>query len=383
MSKLSQTKIFLEDNNIRKSAFLVCLRYYSFRLKYKIGLLVYLENKLYDRKIDHTEFYNHLHSYIHSWKYLKSIKVYGFSKKWFFFHKIHYIFCKFLYPGLDASDYFRYEFYCLPHLKRKTFITEGKVGKLNAHFNPLNETTKSAYSLLDNKAKFNKHFSEWIHREWIDSANSIDELVSFCLQKKVVFYKPLESAAGSGVEKIIFKDEKSAKSFVLNHKNLNYILEEIVVQNKTMSLLNQTSINTIRINSIEYNGQIIITSAAIRFGKESSNVDNYSVGNYVASIDINTGKINSHAVNQKCEQIEKVSSTNTTLLGFQIPKWSEIKELVVKAHKKISNLRYIGWDIAINDKNEPLLIEGNTYAGAELQQHPSLEGKKYLYKKYW
>ena len=383
MNKLRQTKKFLKDNSINRNAFFVYLGYYPFRLKFKIGLSIYLENNLFDKKEDHDQFFNHLHTYIHSWKHLKKIQKQKFSKKWFFFHKIHYFFCKFLYPGLDAMDYFRYEFYRLPHLKRKAFITEGKSGKLNDHFNPFNDSTKSAYASLDDKSKFNVLFSEFIHRAWIDSTFSIDDQVRFCLNHQAVFFKPISSGAGNGVKKLIFQDKDNAKEFFEKRKNSMYILEEGIQQNKTISLLNSSSINTIRINTLMHNGEVKIMCAAMRFGKENSNVDNYSLGNFVASIDIENGKINSHAVNQSLEQIKHVSFTNTDILGFQIPCWEEIKSLVKKAHNKIPQLKYIGWDVAINDKNEPLLVEGNTFAGVELQQHPSLDGKKYLYKKYW
>ena len=383
MSRLRQTKKFLNDNGIKRNAFLVYLGYYPFRLKYKIGLLTYLENNLFDKKQDHEQFFNHLHTYIHSWKHLKKIQKQRFSKIWFFFHKIHYFFCKFLYPGLDAMDYFRYKFYRLPHSKRKTFITERKSGKLNDHFNPHNELTTDAYTSLDDKSKFNVLFSEFIHRDWIDSFSSIDEQVQFCLKHQPVFFKPISSGAGNGVEKLSFQNKNDAKDFFERHKNFMYIIEEAIQQNKTISLLNPSSINTIRINTLLHNGEVHIICAAMRFGKENSDVDNYSLGNFVASLDIESGKINSHAVNQNLEQIKRVSLTGTDIIGLQIPCWEEIKSLVKKAHVKIPQLKYIGWDVAINDKNEPLLVEGNTYAGVELQQHPSLDGKKYLYKKYW
>jgi hypothetical protein len=61
--------------------------------------------------------------------------------------------------------------------------------------------------------------------------------------------------------------------------------------------------------------------------------------------------------------------TGKTIQGFKIPYWEEMIELVEKASKVVSEVGYIGWDVAITP-NGPILIEGNTSPGYKYYQIP-------------
>ena len=382
MSKYSIIKKYKKENNIKLCSFIIFLRYIKARLTYRIGVNAFLDNKLYDCKIDHSEYYSKLHTYIHKWKYCSNKYAFERSKWWLFRHHIQYYVFKILYPGLDAMDYFRYEFYRLKHKSRKDFITEGYLKKMNNHFNPY-KGNEEFYKMLDNKMSFNTFFNDYLQRKWICINDNKKEIIDFCKEKNTVFAKPINGGGGVGIEKFVIKNAEDAGNIFLKYNNKKYILEEAIEQCNQMNKLNGSSINTIRVYSVVFNDDIHVVGATLRFGNGKSIVDNYSSGNYAASIDVITGIVDSTAINQDGERISVHPISKCEIVGFKIPCWNETIELVKKAHNKITTLRYIGWDVAINSNNEVLLIEGNTYAGVELQQHPKLVGKKPLYRQYW
>ena len=68
---------------------------------------------------------------------------------------------------------------------------------------------------------------------------------------------------------------------------------------------------------------------------------------------------------------EKHPDTNTTIKGFEIPYFKEGRELVEKAALRVSEIGYVGWDLAFTE-NGPLLIEGNHFPGHDIYQMPAL-----------
>ena len=49
--------------------------------------------------------------------------------------------------------------------------------------------------------------------------------------------------------------------------------------------------------------------------------------------------------------------------------------MCIEAHKKIPQVRYIGWDIAFSNKG-PVMVEGNEYPGYGLVQFYKLKNKR-------
>ena len=374
-----------KTNLVKRSPLFETIHFLFLRFKYKIGVYAFLDNKLFDSTCNHDDFYMSLHTYIHSWNH-SIISFYpnaSISERRHL--RIKYIVYKFVYPGLDAEDFFRYKFYMLDHKRRKTFITEGFHKKMVKHFNPINKKTKEIHNILNDKSLFNAFFSCYLNREWISSRESDESIIKFVLQHKKVIVKPSFGGGGKGIFVKKIDNETDAKDFVVLVRNLRneFVVEELIQQNKKLMSINNSSVNTIRIYTLVYQNSIKIIGGTLRVGNGSGFTDNYSSGNYAATIDVATGKVNSNGVSQYGDDLVAHPKSGVIFKGFKIPAWEECCSLVGEAHSKIKSLRYIGWDVAINDKNQPLLIEGNSCAGVELQQHPGLVGKKPIYLNNW
>ena len=119
----------------KKATYFTFLHFLYYKMKYCIDVEEYTINKLFDKTVSHEYFYKKNHKSIHSWKRVKEQYCEGMGAFRILYYRIDYLISKLIYPGLDAMDYFRYEFYNIRHSKRKTFITEGALKKLNKRFN--------------------------------------------------------------------------------------------------------------------------------------------------------------------------------------------------------------------------------------------------------
>lgn len=132
-------------------------KYLVLQVKYGIGLRSFFEEKLYNDTISHDAFYNSQHKYLHTWNVVHSKFRPDIRGAKLFLLKCDYLLSRIIYPGLDAMDYFRYEFYNIRHSKRKTFITEGAMVKMDRIFNG-SEEGKEVNRTISNKAEFNRLF---------------------------------------------------------------------------------------------------------------------------------------------------------------------------------------------------------------------------------
>ena len=352
------------------------------RLIYEIDFNSYIDNRLFYKGEKYKKYMEKNHKVLHRWSNV--IKQYekNSNKLWLFTCKIDYLFSRVLYPGLDAMDYFRYEFYKYRHCKRKTFITEGGLKKINKKLNNERKNIK-LFQILQDKALFNNYFSEFIGRRWILlSKASYQDFIYFCRDLKKVICKPLRGSQGNGVFIADVLTEQQKIDLYNKLCNKEYLIEEIIKQNKIISEICSESVNSIRIYSvINKRKEIEIIGSVLRIGSGFNSTDNYSSGGFAATIDVNTGTVISRAVKQNGEYVYFHPKSGKKIIGLQIPNWNKVKETVENAHKKITEFRYIGWDVVVCDDMRVVIIEGNTYAGVALQQHPMLEGKKQAYKK--
>ena len=214
------------------------------------------------------------------------------------------------------------------------------------YFNRRNDIWVDGKGLLSSKEKI---------EEYIDN---IDEIIV----KQANF-----SEGGVGVF-FISGDNKKDKFWDACRKiKTDIVVQESVKQNVELSKVNPTSINTIRILSLLNQNNVKIYSTILRMGVNNSRVDNISQGGIACGVK-NTGQLKNKAYNWKGEAFSKHPTTGVDFETIIIPNFKSVCDLVKNAHPLIPEFRLVSWDIAINDKGIPLLIEANLCYG-ELNLH--------------
>ena len=249
--------------------------------------------------------------------------------------------------------------------QRKTVITRGISNEIVRRMNP-----KEYWHFFDDKTEFNTLFREWIPRRWlrIDDKTDPEALRELCRRNSSLIGKPLEGSSGQGILKYTEEEwGKDPEAFLERlRKDGIGILEEIVIQHPKMASLCLTSVNTCRIATLLGDKQEGIVYAFLRIGNGKV-MDNVDCGGMAARIDLPTGKLLTVGADKQGNTFIKHPMTDTSIIGFKIPFWEEAKAMCMEAAKKVPQMRYVAWDVAITE-NGPTFIEGNSFPSHAIPQ---------------
>ncbi len=289
-------------------------------------------------------------------------KIHKRSKKnrvWLFFDMIY---CSIKYLA-GYTDYFLFYFEDLTNEQRKTYVTRGVntnyIKRLN---NP------EYYKYFRDKVLFNETFKKYLKRGYIDLTKaSLKEFEEFVKKYNTIIVKPVDNTGGFGISKIVVDKKTDIKKLydeLINNKTT--LVEECVKQHKDMNRLCPTSVNTLRIVTVNINGEVHIMLRSIRIGNGINPVDNFHSGGMFSYFDEN-GVINNIAADREGIIYKKHPTTKVDIVGFKIPYYEEAIKMVKEAAMVIPEIGYIGFDVAIGEDG-PLIIEGNEFPGYDIYQ---------------
>lgn len=279
--------------------------------------------------------------------------------------------------GAGINDYFQYNFYKKNYSERNKFIVGRKWKKILLK---CNKSTK--IDIFDDKLKFNNKFNEFLKRDWLDvDKSNYDKVSEFILNHDSFFLKQNIGSGGNGISKHISKEIRDLKEFYNGIKGKSFILEEAIVQDKSLAEFNPSSVNTIRVVTIRDKDVVHIMDAILRMGNGEKSTDNFHQHGLAMKMDIDSGEVVSLAIDKSNNKYEYHPVTNKKLLGYKVPYWDKVKDTVIKASKVSKEVRYVGWDIAILESGEVSIIEGNCSSDPDITQMPKQVGRWEDYKK--
>lgn len=206
--------------------------------------------------------------------------------------------------------------------------------------------------------KFKGHFydGDWNYY----GQNKIDVLAGFIERKaggdSVVVKDTRDSCAGVGVKIFSFKNRRDILDFLKSDTRGDFIIQKRLIQHPFFSQFNKSSVNILRIISWKHDGKVDILSVSVRFGIQGSFTDVAYVNGQeivnVVGVD-SIGRINDRWIG---------FGGNSTAIDIEmkeIPYFEETLNVVKEAHLKLPPFDVIGWDVTIDDANNPIIIEYN------------------------
>lgn len=264
--------------------------------------------------------------------------------------------------GTHWWNYYRFRLYEKTPEEYRTFIRESDKEYALLKYNASEDT-----EIIHNKRKFLEYFADECRRAYLSNTEEFSyerfcEFLDACGGKFII--KPIDGLQGKGVSIVTVEEADRRKEFeeILNGPKV--IMEQLVVQHPQMAALGGGAVNTLRIVTVRQGEQFEILYAVLRVSKTNV-VDNFHAGGVISEVDIATGQLLSHGYNETGEEFKSDPVSGKVLIGYQIPFWPEVRALVEKSARKMDNVGYIGWDVAIAEDG-PLLIEGNNCAHINL-----------------
>ncbi len=218
--------------------------------------------------------------------------------------------------------------------------------------------------LLDGDQFYNLVTSEWLPLEAIQ-----DLTIEGCVKdingiqgRRVSAFKIDQKRILLGGQEVDFN---SLKAYCLLGK---LIVEDKIIQHAALSDLNSTSVNSIRIVTVNNKGKVEVFAAFIRIGAAGNFTDNVAQGGSLVDIDLKTGKLESKGWIRypKGRMVHKHPGTELEFKDFEIPFYAEAVQMSKALHRFFYHVHSIGWDIAITE-NGPCFIEGNDNWGLPFQ----------------
>ncbi|MBR4458578.1 MAG: hypothetical protein IKS31_06455 [Clostridia bacterium] len=262
-------------------------------------------------------------------------------------------------------DYKIAEMWNLNDAQRRTVITRGISNSIVRRMND-----KAYWHFFDDKTQFNDLFKEWIPREWllINEGTEPEKLRALTDRHDALIGKPLEGSSGQGIRKYTKDDWAEGPEAFLAKLRADGIgiLEELVVQHPEMARMCPTSVNTCRIATLLGDKRQGIVYAFLRIGNGKV-MDNVDCGGMAARIDLDSGMLLTVGADKAGNRYEKHPMTGTSIIGFKIPYWEEAKAMCLEAAKKVPQMRFVAWDVAIT-ADGPTFIEGNSFPSHAVPQ---------------
>lgn len=208
---------------------------------------------------------------------------------------------------------------------------------------------------------------------------SEEDAISLCSNMNMVIIKPSRESEGKGVKLINVKDgitdfEGKSIDQVFKYYKKDFLIQECIKQHAGMAALNPSSVNTIRILSYRSGMDVLIIYSVVRIGRSGSVVDNQCAGGISTTIS-EDGYLGGNAFGGFFKDNITKTDSGVVLDGYKLPSFDKAVEMIKRLHLKLPYFNIVGWDVAIQENGDPVLIEFNTNPGLSQSAFRSGMGK--------
>lgn len=180
---------------------------------------------------------------------------------------------------------------------------------------------------------------------------------------EALLYKPaLATCQGKGISIIDSSNWDhivEMTGFGTNLPVSDFVIQRFVDQSPFTKRFNPSSLNCMRITTLNLNGKVSVCSRAIKFGPVNSIVDNIGTGKRGIAVGLlEDGSLCEYGFYGNGEK--GYSHNDVIFKGNIIPNFNKVLETAKRLHSVNSECKLIGWDLALDSNNDVVLIEGNT-----------------------
>lgn len=172
--------------------------------------------------------------------------------------------------------------------------------------------------------------------------------------------KPVQdTSSGVGVEKI--KGIEAIKNNLQEKaaKKGTYIVQECITQNEQLAMLYSEAVNTFRVITYLWDGEVFHVPLALRIGQGGSYLDNAHAGGMFIGVN-DLGELNDEAFTEFGKRYKEHPDTHTVFKGYKLNFVPELIKTAKKLHLNAPQLGIISWDLTVDQNGVFVLIEANT-----------------------
>ncbi len=185
-----------------------------------------------------------------------------------------------------------------------------------------------------------------------------EEAVRICEQEEHLIFKP--SILSGGGRRIAFfdRDDPNRENVedLFDEFGANMVVQRLVKQHPDLARINGgSSLNTVRVMTFHFKGEIHVLSTQLRMGGVKSRVDNVTAGGCACAIK-EDGWLEEKAVTRKSVWTDRHES-GILFKDIRVPSFQEIVDTAKRLHSEMPYFNLIGWDFAVDEDGTPVFIE--------------------------
>lgn len=235
--------------------------------------------------------------------------------------------------------------------------------------------TPQLYAIVDPSSIWTPE-GKWLGRsdDWDrffrdDLPNSFVVKPTTGINRESVYVLSRESESFREVSGTIYSGQELLRAIREDPVYDRFIVQERIETHQSLSELSGTEVlQTMRvITGVDDSGEPAILLAFQKLIGNSNKADNFGIGrrgNLIAELSLDDGAILQAVTRDESgfdvKAVESHPTSGRRLIGFQIPHWQELRQMVIDAARKVMPIRTIGWDVVVTSEG-PLVIEANIY----------------------
>jgi hypothetical protein len=154
----------------------------------------------------------------------------------------------------------------------------------------------------------------------------------------------------------------------------SFLVEERIRPHPDLAELIGPTLCSVRVVTIvALDGSPRIVGSVYKLQPRPVGVDHLMYGALGCWVDPDTGALGPGRNRAGYEYTSVIPGTDRSFVGYRLPCWNQVKEVVLQAAAVFPWARGIGWDIGISDRG-PVIIEGNARWSPSLVQLPAPRG---------
>ncbi|KJG57548.1 hypothetical protein UA38_09765 [Photobacterium kishitanii] len=206
----------------------------------------------------------------------------------------------------------------------------------------------------------------------IDVSTVASRLRNDPINEEFVIKRSVGTGGGESVE--IGNADKIIPFFNLyRKKKYDFVVQPLVKQHDKLAEFNPSSLNTVRIMTLAYDGNVHHVSSMVKMGGPGGRIDNVSAGGLCIGIK-NDGSLTTFGFDCNLNKTTRHPQTQLEFPdNYEVPFFNEMVEVAREKHKLFKSHGIISWDVSVDNNGYVTIIECNT-AWSGLESHQAFHG---------
>lgn len=188
-----------------------------------------------------------------------------------------------------------------------------------------------------------------------------------------VFIKPtVDSCSGQNCRIINIKKGKvnidgkeKTLSELIEMYGSDFLIQEKVICSDDIRNIYKESVNTFRIITYIWEGDIYHAPSLMRIGRGGAEVDNAHAGGIFIGVS-DEGYLREKAFTEFRNSFERHPDTNVLFAGYRIDGFNKVLSTAKTMHARLAQVGVVNWDFTIDSHGDPIIIEANMNLGGSI-----------------